>query len=61
MKNLLWKLRANSSGQDLIEYALTAGFLAVTLGAFVPHLASSISTIFSELGAVPLVASTQAS
>ncbi len=61
MKNLLGKLSASSSGQDLIEYALMAGFLAVTLGAFMPHLASSISTIFSELGAVPSVASTQGS
>ena len=59
MKNLLRKLSANSSGQDLIEYALMAGFVAVILGAFIPGLTSTISTIFSELGATPLVASIQ--
>ena len=58
MKKLLLK---NSSGQDLIEYALTAGFLAVMLGAFIPGLTSTIATIFSELGASPLVASIQGS
>jgi Flp pilus assembly pilin Flp len=58
MKKLLLK---NAVGQDLIEYALMAGFLAVTLGAFIPGLTSTISTIFSELGAAPSVASIQGS
>ena len=58
MKKLLLK---NSSGQDLVEYALAAGLLAVTLGAFIPGLTTTLTTIFSELGATPLVASIQGS
>ncbi len=63
MNKLLLNLSVfkNSYGQDLIEYALTAGLVAVTLGAFIPGLTSTITTIFSELGAAPLVASVQGS
>lgn len=39
-------------GQDLIEYALMAGFVAVAAGAVMPGVASSISTIFSEVASV---------
>ena len=39
-------------GQDLIEYALMAGFVAVAAGAIMPGVASSISTIFSDVGSV---------
>ncbi len=48
-------------GQDLIEYALMAGFVAVAAGAVMPGVASSISTIFSKVGSVLKVASTQGS
>ena len=43
-------------GQDLIEYALMAGFVAVAAGAVMPSVSTSISTIFSKIGSV-LVAS----
>jgi Flp pilus assembly pilin Flp len=39
-------------GQDLIEYALMAGFVAVTAGAIMPGVASSISTVFSSVASV---------
>jgi Flp pilus assembly pilin Flp len=39
-------------GQDLIEYALMAGFVAVAAGAVMPGIASSISTVFSQVGSV---------
>lgn len=39
-------------GQDLIEYALMAGFVAVAAGAIMPGVSSSISTIFSQIGSV---------
>jgi len=42
----------NKSGQDLIEYALMAGFVAVAAGAIMPNVAASISTIFSEIASV---------
>jgi pilus assembly protein Flp/PilA len=61
MKNLGLKLRSlrESHGQDLVEYALMAGFVAVTAGAIMPGVASSISTIFSQVGSVMAIASTQ--
>ena len=45
------KLRvwADTHGQDLIEYALMAGFVAVTAGATMPGVANQISTIFSKV------------
>ena len=46
-------------GQDLIEYALMAGFVAVAAGAIMPGVASSISTIFSSIASVMSAASTQ--
>ena len=53
-KTLIVRLRALSgaSGQDLIEYALMAGFLAVTAGALIPGASTGISTIFSQVGSV---------
>ena len=52
--NLVWQLRIwkDSRGQDLIEYALMAGFVAVAAGAIMPEVATSISTIFSKVGSV---------
>ena len=51
MKTLLLKMTVikNTSGQDLTEYALMAGFLALAAGAILPGVASSISTIFSQV------------
>jgi len=63
MKQFFSKLKAikNTRGQDLIEYALMAGFVAVAAGAVMPGVASSISTIFSQVGSVMALASTQGS
>jgi Flp pilus assembly pilin Flp len=44
-----WK---DTRGQDLIEYALMAGFVAVAAGAIRPNVATSISTIFSSISSV---------
>ena len=49
---LLSKFRSDSRGQDLIEYALMLGFLAVAAGAVLPGAASSISALFSQVGSV---------
>jgi len=46
---LLWK---DTRGQDLVEYALLAGFVAVAAGALLPAISSSLSTIFSKMGSV---------
>ena len=45
----LWRA---TSAQDLIEYALMAGFVAVAAGAIMPGVATSISTIFSKVASV---------
>jgi pilus assembly protein Flp/PilA len=56
----VWKffkqLVRDRTGQDLIEYALMAGFVAVSAGALLPGVATSISTIFSSVGSVVAVA-----
>jgi pilus assembly protein Flp/PilA len=54
MKNLLLRLKIwkNQSGQDLIEYALMAGFVAVAAGAIMPGVATSLSQIFSKVASV---------
>ena len=54
MRNLLLKLRIwkDQRGQDLIEYALMAGFVAVAAGAMMPGVATSISQIFSKVASV---------
>ena len=54
----IWK---DTKGQDLIEYALMAGFVAVAAGAIMPSVATSISTIFSKVNSVMTAASSQGS
>ncbi len=58
---LIWKLRIwkDTRGQDLIEYALMAGFVAVAAGAIMPGVATSISQIFSKIGSVMTNAAAQ--
>jgi pilus assembly protein Flp/PilA len=46
------KVLKDTRGQDLIEYALMAGFVAVAAGAIMPGVSSSISTIFSKVSSV---------
>ena len=50
----IWR---DKQGQDLIEYALMAGFVAVAAGALMPTVSSSISTVFSKVGSVMTAAS----
>jgi pilus assembly protein Flp/PilA len=63
MKNLVLRLQIwkDTRGQDLIEYALMAGFVAVAAGAIMPGVASSISTIFSKISSVMANAASQGS
>ena len=42
----IWK---DTKGQDLIEYALLAGFVAVAAGAVMPQIAGQINIIFSKI------------
>ncbi len=54
LNRLLWNLRIwkDTGGQDMIEYALMAGFVAVAAGAILPGVSTSISTIFSKVSSV---------
>jgi len=63
MKNfvLKFKIWKDTRGQDLIEYALMAGFVAVAAGAIMPGVATSISTIFSKVASVMSSAATSGS
>ena len=58
--NLLWTVRiwTDNHGQDLIEYALMAGFVAVSAGAIMPGVATSISKIFSKVASSMTAAAT---
>lgn len=51
LKNYLWAVRLwkDTRGQDLIEYALMAGFVAVAAGAVMPGVNTNISQIFSKI------------
>jgi pilus assembly protein Flp/PilA len=51
LTNLVWKLRIwkDTRGQDLIEYALMAGFVAVAAGAVMPNVATQITAIFNKI------------
>ena len=46
----------DTRGQDLIEYALMAGFVAVAAGAIMPGVASSINIVFSKVNSIMIVA-----
>jgi pilus assembly protein Flp/PilA len=56
----MWKcidrLRRDCGGQDLIEYALMASFVALAAGALLPSVATSVSTVFSNVGSIVAVA-----
>jgi pilus assembly protein Flp/PilA len=59
--NPLYRLKIwrDTSGQDLIEYALMAGFVAIAAGAIMPGIASSVSRIFSKISSVMTAAASQ--
>ena len=42
----IWK---NEHGQDLIEYAMIAAFIALVSGMFMPNFAQDVSTMYSKL------------
>jgi Flp pilus assembly pilin Flp len=54
LNTLIWKLRImkDTRGQDLIEYALMVGFIAVAAGAVIPGVVTSIRSIFNRISGV---------
>jgi len=61
VKHIWVRIWRDERGQDLIEYALMAGFVAVAAGAVMPNVATSISTIFSQISSALNNAATQGS
>ena len=51
-----WQIWKDRKGQDLIEYAFMAGFVAVAAGAIMPGVASSINIIFSKVNSIMVLA-----
>ena len=47
---VVWRLDKETRGQDLIEYAMLAGFIGVACAALIPYsIAAPISKIFDAL------------
>lgn len=46
---LLRQLRVDECGQDLIEYALLAGFVALLAGTIMPTVPNNITKIFTKV------------
>ena len=46
----------DEQAQDMVEYALLAGFIAVAAGAVLPGISTSISQIFSKMASITTVA-----
>ncbi len=60
LKITAWaQIWSDDHAQDLIEYALMAGFVAVAAGAIMPGVANKISTIFSKISSVMTSAGAQ--
>lgn len=49
LTNYVMRLLGDERGQDMVEYALLAGFVAVAAGATIPDISSQINTIFSKM------------
>ena len=45
----VWK---DTSGQDLVEYALAAGLVAVAAVAAIPALQTTVSTVFMKISTI---------
>jgi Flp pilus assembly pilin Flp len=43
------KIWSDILGQDLIEYALISGFVAIAAGAIMPNVTTSVSKVFSRI------------
>ncbi|MEZ5367054.1 MAG: Flp family type IVb pilin [Bryobacterales bacterium] len=52
LQALIIRLLQDKKGQDMVEYALLAGFIAVAAGAILPGISDNISIIFSKMASV---------
>jgi Flp pilus assembly pilin Flp len=51
LTQIVWKLRIakDCRGQDLIEYALIVGFIALAAGAVTPSITTTMRNIFERV------------
>jgi pilus assembly protein Flp/PilA len=49
LKLRVWK---DTGGQDLVEYALAAGLVAVAAVAAMPTLSTTVSSVFSRIAVI---------
>ena len=52
IQQFIVRLVKDRKGQDMVEYALLAGFIAVAAGALLPGISDNISIIFSRMASV---------
>ena len=52
MKGFWKELWQDTQGQDLVEYALAAGLVAVAAVAAMPSLSSVVSNVFTKIGSI---------
>jgi pilus assembly protein Flp/PilA len=52
MKLCIRKFWKDTSGQDLVEYALAAGMVAVAAVAAMPSLTTVVSNVFTKIGSI---------
>jgi Flp pilus assembly pilin Flp len=58
LKARIW---TDINGQDLVEYALMSGFVAVAAGAIMPGISVNISKIFSSVASAMKKSASQGS
>jgi pilus assembly protein Flp/PilA len=52
MKLFCKRFWQDTQGQDLVEYALAAGMVAVAAVAVMPTLSTTVGTVFTKIGAI---------
>jgi pilus assembly protein Flp/PilA len=52
MKRLVSRIWKDTRAQDLVEYALAAGMVALVAVAAMPQLSSTINNVFSRIGSL---------
>lgn len=52
MEHFWIRLWRDTQGQDLVEYALAAGLVAVAAVAAMPTLSTTINTVFTKIGSI---------
>lgn len=55
----LVRIQRDERAQDLLEYALLAGFIAIASGALSPPIASGLSVVFSKMTSIVNNSATQ--